>query len=277
MPEANGLMKSVKYSWNADDYAKNSSAQLQWAEELIAKLALKGSESVVDIGCGDGKITARLARIVRNGYVIGIDSSESMIRRASKQFPVTANPNLSFRYMDATEIHLSDKFDVAFSNATLHWVKDQIAVLHGVHSCLKTGGRILFQMGGRGNAAEVFDTIREIIYRPQWQRYFKGFKPPYQSYGPEEYEVWLVENGFRPVRVELIPKDMQHKGTEGVKGWLRTTWFPYTDCLPAGLREVFLGEVVEMYIAAHPIDDLGNTHISMVRLEVEALAERRRR
>jgi trans-aconitate 2-methyltransferase len=265
-------MESMKYTWNAGDYAKNSTAQLRWAEELIAKLALKGCESVVDIGCGDGKVTARLARVVKNGYVLGIDSSESMIQSAKEQFPPGANLNLSFRRMDATEIHLSERFDVAFSNATLHWVKDQIAVLGGVHSCLKAGGKVLFQMGGQGNAAEVLEAVRQIIRRPQWQQYFEGFEPPYHFYGPEEYEVWLAESGFHALRVELIPKDMEHEGLDGLMGWLRTTWFPYTDCVPVELREVFLRELLQIYMATHPIDAHGNTHVRMVRLEVEAYA-----
>jgi trans-aconitate 2-methyltransferase len=265
-------MRSVKHTWKADDYAKNSSAQLEWAQELIAKLALQGFESVLDIGCGDGKISAQLARKVKNGKVIGIDSSESMIQRATEQFPETTNPNLSFRLMDATKIQLSEKFDVAFSNATLHWVKDHGAVLRGVHNCLKSGGKILFQMGGRGNATEAFSVITEILQRPQWRRYFMGFTLPYHFYGPEDYEGWLRETGFHPVRVELIPKDMQHAGVEGLKGWFRTTWFPLTDRLPVEFREAFLLELVETYTAAHPVDNLGNTHVKMLRLEVEAYA-----
>lgn len=265
-------MESRNNTWNADDYAKNSSAQLGWAEELLAKLALKGNESVLDIGCGDGKITARIAQRVKDGYVFGIDSSANMIQHACKQFPVTEYPNLFFRHMDATQIHLLEKFDLAFSNATLHWVKEQNAVLSGVHRCVRSGGKLLFQMGGQGNAAEIFTTLQGIIDHPRWQRYFQAFKPPYHFYGPEEYKRWLVQNGFRPVRVELLLKDMQHKGAEGVKGWLRTTWFPYTDRLPVELREIFLEEIVERYAAIHPIDSMGNTHINMVRLEVEAYA-----
>jgi trans-aconitate methyltransferase len=263
-------MGSLKHNWNADDYANNSSAQLQWAEELISKLALKGSESLLDIGCGDGKISAQLARIVKNGHVLGIDSSENMIKRASEQFPAAANPNLSFLRMDATEIRLSQMFDVAFSNAALHWVKDHITVLRGVHSCLKSGGKILFQMGGHGNAAEVFNAIQEIIERPGWKQYFEVFVPPYYFYKPEDYETWLPECGFSSARVELIPKDMQHDRAKGLTGWLRTTWFPYTDCLPVELRDAFLGELAETYTATHPADALGNTHVKMVRLEVEA-------
>ena len=262
----------MAHTWDADDYARNSSAQLQWAKELIAKLALGGSESVLDIGCGDGKISAHLAGVVRNGRVLGIDASESMIQRALAQFPPTTNPNLSFLRMDATEIRLSEKFDVVFSNATLHWVEDQVAVLRGVRSCLESAGKILFQMGGRGNAAVVSATVQRITRRPRWRQYFEVFTPPYHFHGPENYRVWLSESGFRPTRVELIPKDMQHRGVEGLMGWLRTTWFPYTNCLPVDLRDAFLAEVIEAYTAAHPVDALGNTHVKMVRLEVEAYA-----
>ncbi|MDD5244740.1 MAG: hypothetical protein PHU49_12055, partial [Syntrophorhabdaceae bacterium] len=118
---------------------------------------------------------------------------------------------------------------------------------------------------------EVLDTIEEIIRGARWQQYYEDFTLPYHFYGPEEYKAWLPDNGFHPVRVELLPKDMQHQGAEGLMGWLRTTWFPYTDRLPMELRDPFLAEVVETYTAAHPIDSLGNTHVKMVRLEVEAL------
>lgn len=95
---------------------------------------------------------------------------------------------------------------------------------------------------------------------------------PYYLRGPEEYQDWLPQAGFCPVRVELIPKDMQHPDPVGLLGWLRTTWFPYTDRLPADQREPFLNEVVATYLAAHPADDAGRTHVAMARLEVEAHA-----
>jgi len=265
-------MQPVQQQWNADDYARNSSAQLQWAQELIAKLGLQGGESVLDIGCGDGKISAQLARAAKDGNVLGVDLSQDMIRLASEQFPAAQYSNLSFLRMDAADMRLDGSFDVAFSNAALHWVSDHVAVLRGVHACLKPGGRTLLQMGGRGNAAEVFATIEQVTQQPRWRRYYEGFTAPYHFYGPEDYEVWLPETGFCPARVELVPKDMQHQGAEGLKGWLRTTWFPYTDRLPAESRDAFLAELVEAYTVAHPRDALGNTHVEMVRLEVEAYA-----
>jgi trans-aconitate 2-methyltransferase len=265
-------MSPATHCWNAEDYARNSSAQLQWAQELIARLALRGGESVLDIGCGDGKISARLALAANPGNVLGIDLSAAMIRFAADQFPPCRYPNLSFRCMDATDIRLTERFDVAFSTAALHWVEDHAAVLRGVRACLEPGGRLLFQMGGRGNAAAVFDAIQQVARQPRWQRYYAGFTPPYHFYGPEEYEGWLSRAAFVPGRVELVPKDMRHRGAEGFRGWLRTPWFPYTDCLPVERRDVFLAEVDETYMAAHPLDAFGHSHVGMVRLEVEAYA-----
>jgi len=260
----------MKQDWNADDYARHSAVQQQWAQELIAKLYLQGSESLLDIGCGDGKITARIAQILSKGKALGIDQSPNMIRLASEQYPPKDCPNLSFMQMDATDIRLKEMFDIAFSNAVLHWIADQPAVLRGVHSCLKPGGKILFQMGGHGNAGDIFNLVQEMIKKLEWKRYYEGFTPPYHFYGPEEYKVWLINSGFKVTRAELIPKDMQHQEKEGLKGWLRTTWFPYTDRLPAELRDIFLDQVLEGYLATHPLDDHGDTHVNMVRLEIEA-------
>lgn len=263
-------MEPTRQKWDANDYAKNSSAQMQWAQELIATLALQGHESVLDVGCGDGKISARLSRFVKYGSVLGIDLSEDMIKLASKRFPAQSYPNLSFRQMDATDIQLPEKFDIVFSSAVLHWVADQMAVLHGVYACLKPGGKLLFQMGGYGNAREIFDIIQEVKKRSEWRNHFQAFTFPYHFYGRNEYVEFVLKSGFDLIRAEMIPKDMQHRGKEGLKGWLRTTLFPYTECLPSELRNAFLDALLEDYIATHPIDSQGNTHVEMVRLEIEA-------
>ena len=259
--------------WNAEDYAKNSRAQLEWARELIPKLKLDDSDYVLDIGCGDGKISACLAQLVPHGTVVAIDSSENMIEFASGSFFPAQNPNLKFLCMDATDIKLTRQFDVVFSNAALHWVEDHNAVLRGVRSCLNPGGRILFQMGGCGNSADVLKIFRELTQHPRWRQYYCGFTSPYHFYRVEDYESWLPANGFRKRRIELIPKDMRHPGTEAFGGWLRTTWFPYTDRLPHELRETFLQEIIAGYTVNFPPDASGAVHVKMVRLEIEADAE----
>lgn len=260
-------MSTQSGTWNAEDYAKNSSTQAIWANELIAKLALKGNESLLDIGCGDGRITAEIARRLPSGFVVGIDSSENMIALASKFF---VRDNLAFCVMNATDIHLDRMFDVAFSNATLHWIKDHQAVLSNLRKHLNPQARTLFQMGGRGNAQEMVEIVDRAIVSKEWAEYFQGFDFPYSFYGVGDYERWLRKTGFEAIRIELIPKDMVHKNSDELKGWLRTTWFPYTDRLPQDKREMFLDELVRQYLEKNPIDSQGQTHVKMVRLEVEA-------
>ncbi len=259
------------YNWNAQDYAKNSQNQFQWARELIPKLKLKGNETLLDVGCGDGKITAELARCLPNGRVIGIDSSEKMINLAKNTFPQKDYANLSFDLMDARMLTFQSEFERIFSNAALHWIVEQKAVLYGVYNSLKPSGRLLFQMAGKGNAKEILNIIDELVTVEPWKEFLTNMSFPYGFYDPEEYKSFLKEAGLTPERVELFPKDMKLNGSEGLAGWIRTTWLPFTDKLPAGLRPKFVELVVNRYLGKHPPDDNGIVHVGMMRIEVEAL------
>lgn len=258
------------YIWNADDYAKHSSSQYKWAQELIPKLKLSGSEVLLDIGCGDGKITAVLAKSLPDGCVVGIDSSEDMVTLAQQAFPPDTYPNLSFQRMDARTLTFQEKFDRVFSNAALHWIIDHKSVLRGVQRSLKSGGRLLFQMGGKGNAQGILAVLDKMFLAERWQKSFEGFGFPYGFYTPKEYTAWLVEAKLKPERAELLQKDMKRQGKAGLAGWIRTTWLPYTERIPAELRDSFIAEVVDTYLEKHPLDAEGNAHVAMVRLEVEA-------
>lgn len=263
-------MSPDNYTWNAKDYAENSTAQQSWARELMSKLELKGNETIMDIGCGDGKITAELASRVPNGNVTGIDSSLSMIKMAKATFPSNKWTNLYFRKMDAVKLHFDEEFDVVFSNAVLHWVKDQHAVLSGIFRSLKKGGKILLQMGGRGNAADLFDIVKIMGREELWLPYLKDVEIPYTFCAPEEYSQWLLDTGFCPDYVHLLDKDMVHKGMEGLSGWLRPVSLPYTDRLPGTLHSDFIDELIGRYLQHHPLDKEGMSHVRMVRLEVAA-------
>ncbi len=256
--------------WDPADYHRHSSAQLSWARDLIAKLALQGHERVLDVGCGDGKVTVLLAELVPHGSVVGVDNSGEMVSFARSSFPPGRAPNVEFRLMDAWELAFDAEFDVVFSNATLHWARDHRPVLRGIAQSLRPGGRCLLQMGGRGNAAGVLAALDALMATDRWAPHFHGFSFPYGFHGPEEYREWLAQAGLRPRRVELIPRDMVQAGREGLAGWVRTTWMPYTQRLPEPLRETFVAEIVEEYLRRRPPDEDGSVHVAMVRLEVEA-------
>ena len=261
------------FQWNAADYAKSSSVQQIWARELIGKLKLKGSERILDIGCGDGKITTELATQVSNGSVLGIDSSNEMITLAQSKFAAEPHSNLRFQHGDASTLSFKNEFDVVFSNATLHWVLDHRPVLKGIYNSLKQGGTILLQMGGRGNAADVAASLKTLILKNEWQDYFNGFTFSYGFYGTAEYHQWLEETQLQSIRVELILKDAAHQNHEAFEGWIRTTWLPWTQRVPVEKRENFIKQLAIAYLEQHPADTQGVIHVSMVRLEVEARKE----
>ena len=264
-----------KFTWNAKDYAKHSSTQQMWARELISKLKLNGHESVLDIGCGDGKITAEIAGYVPDGSVVGVDSSKEMIELASEHFTKDKYPNLSFQVTDARQLAFQEKFDVIFSNAALHWIKDHRPVIAGIQKGLKPGGRILFQMGGKGNAEAILSIFEEMMSENEWNRYFSDFSFSYGFYDPEEYTVWISDAGLHPLRVELIPKIMSYDKRDGLTGWVRTTWLPYLERVPEERREKFITRLIDKYIEKYPQDHAGKIHVNMMRLEVEAIKTNR--
>ena len=288
---------ATKMKWNAADYAANSAVQQTWARELLHKLKLRGDEHLLDLGCGDGKVTAEIARLLPRGLAVGLDASEEMIRYARKKFPAKKNPNLKFQIGDAREIgagkfsehrpparrvstqsssqHAGPEagapFDIVFSNAALHWVDDHAAMLRGAASVLKSGGRLLVSCGGKGNAHAVFLALRPVMRLARWRGFFRRMPLPYFFYAPADYEKWLPQFGFKINSLNLAPKDATHPGHEGLANWLRTTWLPFTQRVPDNVREEFTAAVVERYIAKHPPDGDGQINVRMVRLEIDAV------
>jgi trans-aconitate 2-methyltransferase len=256
--------------WNPEDYAKNSDAQLKWARSLTQNVDLAAYQSILDVGCGDGKITANFAVTVPQSRVVGVDSSSEMIAYATEQYPVSQYPNLTFACIDARQIKFHQEFDLIFSNATLHWVDDHQVFLQGARQALKEEGRLIISCGGEGNAAGILATFAELMAREQWQPYFADFKNPYFFYGIEDYQRWLQQSGFAVKRLELVPKDMTHQGKAGLAGWIRTTWMPVTKYVPQAQQDEFIAQFVELYLAKNPLDLPGLSHVSMVRLEVDA-------
>jgi trans-aconitate methyltransferase len=258
-------------TWNAADYAANSVVQQAWARELIARLNLQGDEHVLDVGCGDGKVSAEIAEAVPRGFVVGVDASPQMIKFARAAFPPGKVPNLKFRVMDARQIRFERKFDLVFSNAALHWVDDHEAFLRRAAACLRSGGRLVVSCGGKGNAQDVFVALRPELRLKRWREFFQKLEKPYFFHSPDSYEKWLPRFGFKSLGMRLSPKDAIYDGRKSFMAWFRTTWIPYTHRVPEELREEFIAAVVDRYLDKHPPDNAGRVHVRMVRLEIDAM------
>lgn len=260
--------------WDPKAYAQSSQTQLRWATELLRRLCPRGDEAVLDIGCGDGKVSAEIARTTPRGFILGIDSSPEMIAHASEAYPPSRFPNIRFQVMDACNLVLDRSFDVAFSNAALHWVHDHPAMLLGTSRALRPGGRLVFSFGGRGNARAIVEVLDSLIGRSVWRPFFDGFEFPWSFLGLEEYAAWLPAAGLEATRLKLVEKDTTHESLKSLADWFRTTWMPYTHRVPDTLREQFIREALDAYVAAHPLDSSARPHVRMVRLEVEAFKAR---
>lgn len=258
------------YQWNAEDYARHSSGQEAWARELLASLELSPDDAVLDVGCGDGRITAAIAARVPRGRVVGVDASADMVRHASGRFAAPAHANLRFQQADAAALPFASAFTVVFSNAALHWVRDHGPVIAGIARALRPDGRLLAQMGGAGNVATVIASFEAVAQRARWAPAFEGFQSTYGFHHPRDYERWLRAAGFEVQEARLIPKDMVHPDRGAFVGWLRSAWHPYTSPVDAAERPDLIAEVAEHFLGAHPPDSEGHIHVPTMRLQVRA-------
>ncbi|MBD6616370.1 methyltransferase domain-containing protein [Komarekiella sp. 'clone 1'] len=258
-------------TWNAKDYHKNSTNQQSWAQDLIANLKLNKNEIILDIGCGDGKITAFIANLVPNGLVIGIDSSKDMINFAQQNFPPSDFPNLTFQHKDARELDFKNEFDIIVSFACLHWITDHLPILEGIKRSLKPTSQAILQFGGKNHAAPINDATTKVIYNQKWSNYFQDFTFKTRFYSDDEYQDLLKRVGLKAKRVELVQKDMIFEGKEGLKGSIRTIGKSnFLWRIPENLHEEIIDEITDIYLENYPLDSENLAHVSMVILEVEA-------
>ena len=185
-----------------------------------------------------------------------------MVAFAARHFPATNFPHLSFQTADAATLPFRNEFDVVYSSAALHWVRDHESVLAGIARSLRPGGRCLLQMGGKGNGVgviEAFENAGAVLA-----------ELPYAFFSAEEYRPKLEKAGLIADFVELIPKDMVHPNRAAFTGWIRTAWLPYHQHVFDDRRDEFLEAVTDRFAEAHPPGADGAFHAGMVRLQVTA-------
>jgi trans-aconitate methyltransferase len=223
---------------------------------------------VLDVGCGDGKLTAIMAQQVTSGAVTGIDASPQMVTLARQRWGRVRN--MAFSCVDVLQLMFSGVFDVVFSNTVLHWVADHPAVLAGMRRALKPGGRMLLQMPTAGNCMHFIEAVERVRAMPRWRPFFTGFMFPWRFCLERDYNRWLDEAGLVAQKVITVKKDMCHDSPVSLAGWMRITWLPYLQCVPREKQTTFVEMVVDDYLRRVPTDTVGRTHVDMVRLEVAA-------
>jgi trans-aconitate 2-methyltransferase len=235
----------MAHEFDGKKYEKTSAHQKEWGAKLISELALRGNERVLDLGCGDGVNTDLIARALPNGEVIGIDASKGMIDAAKPK----EKTNLCFILMDIDEISFEDEFDVIYSNAALHWIKDHYRLLRNVLKALRDGGLLRFNFAADGNCAHFFKVIRKAMGKQKFNRFFSDFSWPWYMPTIDEYTQLVSQSGLVAAKVWVENADRYFPDTESMIGWVdQPSLVPFISCIPESQKADFRGYVVSEMI-----------------------------
>lgn len=227
--------------FNGQKYEKFSQPQRDWGSKVMNELELRGDEHILDLGCGNGLLTAKLAERVPKGKVVGVDSSSSMLEQAEKH----STDNMEFRLMDMENMEIDDKFDVVFSNAALHWVKGHLHLLKLVYDCLNTNGIMRVQFAGEGNCMNLYGVLTDAISSPEFESNFTSFEWPWYMPNVSEYEKLLSSAGFEQYRVWMENADRNFPDEDSFVGWIEQPGLvPFMTFLPEEKAALFRDLVV---------------------------------
>ena len=225
--------------WDAATYDRISDPQLQWAREQLSRLELTGEETVLDAGCGSGRVTMLLAELVPRGRVYAVDAAPSMVDHAR----ATLGDRAMVLCQDLVELELPEPVDAIFSNATFHWVRDHDALFSSLHRALKPGGQLVAQCGGRGNI-DAFRTLAdEVAGEAPFAPYFEGWQRPWNYATASETAERLERAGFTDISTWLEPKSV---APTDPRSFVQTVCLVrHLDPLPDQLRRQFVDRVLE--------------------------------
>jgi SAM-dependent methyltransferase len=243
-------------SWDAANYARVGRFVADHAGKVLGWLAPETGERILDVGCGDGALTAKIA--AAGASVVGVDASPSMVAAAQAL-------GLDARVLDAERMMFAGEFDAVFSNAALHWMHDQPTVLAGIRRSLKPGGRFCAEMGGQGNIAAIRVAVAAVLHRHGISRLDNANV----FYTAESYQPLLQAAGFTVQQIELEPRPTLLK--QGMRAWLQTFRAGVLEWLPAEERDSALNAMVALL---EPVlrDSEGNWWADYVRLRWRAVA-----
>jgi trans-aconitate 2-methyltransferase len=230
--------------WDAAEYARHSSLQETMAREVLALLDLDHSERILDVGCGEGKVTAQIAARARKASVVGVDPSHDMISFAQAHH---ALPNLRFQVADARSLAFQDEFDLVVSFNALHWVPDQQSALRSIHSALVNGGKAQLRLVPAGPRKSVETVVEETRRTARWKAYFANFNDPYLRLTPQEYAALAKRTGFRVIRVFTKDHSWDFGSRLAFAGFCAVGCVAWTNRLPAPERVNFINDVLERY------------------------------
>ncbi len=243
--------------WNAGSYESNAGFVPVLGKPVLAQLAPQRGERILDLGCGDGVLTAEI--VASGAEVIGVDASPELIKAAQAR-------KLDARLMDGQKLTFDHEFDAVFSNAAIHWMPDWQGVLIGVQRALKPGGRFVGEFGGHGNVAAIVTALIAALHA-------RGFSTqdrlPWFFPTAAEYRAALLAHGFEVTEIALIPRPTPLP--TGMHGWLATFANPFLTGLAPEEAEAVINDAIAA-LTPSLCDSSGHWTADYVRLRFSAIS-----
>lgn len=247
------------HDWDGATYDRISAPLERNGLAVLDRMPLEGHETVLDAGCGSGRLTEKLAARLPRGRVIGVDGSAGMIEAARRRL----GESVELILCDLTALDLDGRrVDAVFSNAVFHWISDHDLLFGRLRSVLADGGRLAAQCGGEGNMAELLSATVTVGRTAPFALYLEGFSP-WNYAGPRETAARLRAAGFTDVQTALVPRPAPYE--DDLREWLQVNALSaHLPCLPEDLRQRYV-DAVHSELGPDP-------QLSYIRLEIDATA-----
>lgn len=254
------ISKEINNShFDSKTYHENSQIQNKWALDTINTLSFTGNEVILDIGSGDGSVTAFLSTLVPKGKVIGIDTSKDMTHFASKQFSKTAYPNLDFKQQSATNFKLNQPCDLIVSFSVLHWVSDLDNVFKRIHENLKPNGKFILYFGPDFGENRLDHIIEHVATSPKWNANLSTVKSGFYLATPQAINQLILQSNLKPESLIILRIHETFKNATAFKTWLKAA-LPHLNYLPQNQHDEFMNDIVKEYVQFYPSDKDGTFH-----------------
>lgn len=245
--------------WDAATYDRVSSPLVDLAGAVLDRLELSGDETVLDAGCGSGRVTSLLVERLPRGWVIAVDQAPSMVEHAREALGERA----AVLQADLTELELDGPVDAVFSSAVFHWIPDHDRLFSRLFAALRPGGGLVAQCGGEGNVERFHEAARAVGATAPFAEFLAGWAGPWNFAGPVETAARLERAGFTGVEAWLEPRPIAPDDPED---YLRTVCLGYhLEQLPENLRDDYVHAVLE-----RADDELDYVRLNMVARRKEA-------
>jgi trans-aconitate 2-methyltransferase len=231
-------------AWDAEAYDELSNPQYAWGQHVLDRLELRGDETVLDAGCGTGRLTAQLLDRVPDGRVLAVDRSETMLTEARSNLALHGN-RILYVCTDLLALGLTGPVDAVFSTATFHWILDHARLFRSIAGVLAPGGALEAQCGGGPNLARLRARVQQLLAAEPYAGHLAGWREPWLFSSPGVAAQLLERAGFVDVVTSLEPAPTRFESAEMYRRFLeQIVLWPYLARLPSSLHRPFIGSLV---------------------------------